>query len=164
MKLISLTEFVKNNPETSKIDTEEFDYYYNEWNILNKIRSYADFLSTPLCFSMFIPCDLNGNILQEPRNYMEDFEDQYNSVDIDSHVQAWYNDCKRYYEAKNRVKFKVSLVQKISDHLYEIWDEGKHLFTYNRSGDYFLITGSNIECLVKYNLELTKSVIKNLGL
>lgn len=66
MKLISMIQFIKNNPETSTIDMDEFDYYYKECNILDKIRFYAGFLSQPLDLSMFVPLDKNGDILEKP--------------------------------------------------------------------------------------------------
>lgn len=159
MKLISMKQFViQQKEECCKIESKITEHYFN------KIVEYAKLLNQPLELGFFTACDLYGNVLEEPKNYTEDFEDQFNSVDIDSYVYSWYCECKRYSEAKARVKFKFCIVQKISDYLYEIWNDDNMLFTYNRSGDYFLTTGSNIEYLVKYNLFLTQSTQKQLGL
>ena len=56
MKLISMTDFVL---EIDKNDKRLNRKYY-------AIISYANFLKTPLNLGMFVPCDENGNVLNDP--------------------------------------------------------------------------------------------------
>ncbi|AZA83692.1 hypothetical protein C1637_14375 [Chryseobacterium lactis] len=59
-KLIPMTTFV-------------IEYYSNEGyadlQILNLMNNYANFLKKPLSLGMFVPVDVHGNVLKEPKNY-----------------------------------------------------------------------------------------------
>jgi len=53
MKLISMIDFVLGNDPHTKV------YSKRCWN-------YANFLKQPLTLEMFVPCDHEGNVLEEP--------------------------------------------------------------------------------------------------
>ncbi len=55
MKLISMTDFVL-----------EQDTNWSYKNTIVSIRDYANFLKQTLELWMFVPCDENGNVLEEP--------------------------------------------------------------------------------------------------
>ncbi|MCJ7936262.1 MAG: hypothetical protein MUW56_22175 [Chryseobacterium sp.] len=59
-KLIPMTTFV-------------IEYYssegYADLQILRLMKNYANFLRQPLTLGMFVPIDVKGNVLKEPKNY-----------------------------------------------------------------------------------------------
>ncbi|MCT2409846.1 hypothetical protein NZD88_20020 [Chryseobacterium antibioticum] len=61
-KLIPMTDFV-------------IEYYSNEGyadlQTLSLMKNYANFLRKPLTLGMFVPVDPKGNVLKEPKNYLE---------------------------------------------------------------------------------------------
>lgn len=61
-KLIPMTDFV-------------IEYYSNEGyadlQTLSLMKNYANFLRKPLTLEMFVPVDQKGNVLKEPKNYLE---------------------------------------------------------------------------------------------
>lgn len=61
-----MTDFVLAQEESSTLDKSQIDFYDEELGKLQVIRSYAKFLKQPLTLSMFVPCDEEGNILEEP--------------------------------------------------------------------------------------------------
>ena len=94
--LKSMTDFVLQNSKEPYVEGTKY----------KDIVSYANFLKKPLKLGYFIPCDENDVPLEKPKNFSPDFEDEFNSVDRDSRCYAWYNDCKKYQEAKQRVLFE----------------------------------------------------------
>lgn len=65
MKLISMTDFVL---EQAKIGMEVQSISHQNLNRVNrfeKIVRYANFLKQPLKLEMFVPCDEEGNLLEE---------------------------------------------------------------------------------------------------
>lgn len=98
MKLVSMTDFVLEQKITNTLDTSQIDWYDKEISKLEKIRSYAKFLKTPLNLGMFVPCDSDGNVLEEPKriNY------SYNPIINQIHDEKVSN----YQKAKERVLFK----------------------------------------------------------
>lgn len=84
MKLISMVDFVLTYP---KDNSDHIDAY-----IL--ICNYANFLKQPLTLGMFVPCDLEGDVLEEPL--------MCNWIRIED-----YNKAKNeYQQAKERVLFE----------------------------------------------------------
>jgi len=110
--------------------------------------NYAEFLSKPLQLGFFVPCDLDGNVLNKPECSLG--------------KECASPPCVEYQEAKYRVIFNVHLMKGKANHLREIWNDEKYLFTYNESTKLFLTVGSTIESLVKYNLVLTESAKKQI--
>lgn len=61
-KLIEMTDYVLE--QWNRAGIEELQKYYN-------IAKYAYFLKQPLTLGDFIPCDENGNVLEEPKEYYD---------------------------------------------------------------------------------------------
>lgn len=165
MKLISNTFFGKQL-------TEKYLNGFNNLTYYQRIRSnYDNFLSQPLELWMFVPCDENGSVLEEPK------EEQLCSY---CPLESWKSNSKgdscegskcdvasenyedKYQQAKERVLFDVYLAYIHSD------DSG--LFVQHELfGDGFYITAdgeTTIEYLLEFTktLELTPNAIKQLGL
>ena len=68
MELIKCSDYVIKHhyPETNEEAERELILIDNFYN---KCINYANFLKQPLTLGMFIPCDLDGNVLEEPFNY-----------------------------------------------------------------------------------------------
>ena len=78
MKLISMTDFVFD--QFSKLEKTQ------EINILqfrNNIGNYANFLKQPLKMWMFVPCDLDDNVIEEQLIKIADvFDTRQNPIKI----------------------------------------------------------------------------------
>ena len=59
-------------------------------------KQYMQFLWAPLELGMFIPCDKDGNVLSEPKNWSKFIGKDY----------KYSLECKQYQEAKERVLFE----------------------------------------------------------
>ena len=104
---------------------------------------YSKFLKQPLELWMFVPCDEKNDPIYERHYSYFDNENEYE------------NYLKEFEKAKERCLFEGFEVRKgKATHLIEFWQEENFLFTYNVSTQSFLIVGSKIENLVKYNLKL----------
>jgi hypothetical protein len=154
MKLISMTDFVlellNQNPP------------YNEVNMLTKMSNYANFLKQPIKLSIFTPCDKNDLPLQVPENY----ELWCKYGDFSQYGKSLSTICRPYFEAKESVLFEGLGVRNIGEwKCYMIYILGirQNLFRYskNRSS---IENGEpiTIEDLIKYNLNLNKSAIKQI--
>jgi hypothetical protein len=97
MKLISMTDFVLEQEQQDIKDNfpEETDKYFNA------CLKYAQFLKTPLSLGMFVPCDEDGNFLQEPDGW-NDYLEFPESFDGN---KEWY-ELYAYEEAKEKVIFE----------------------------------------------------------
>ncbi len=159
IKLISMTDFVNKELKFRKSKHYEYDSYDND-KALSVIESYANFLKQPLTLGMFVPCDEDGNVLNDPC--------KHNTYCVDFCQGRCQED---YDEAKERVLFKnitIQLSQSWIDFyngilVYEL-DANKpiekmfsHVFRNHGKSE-------NIETLTRYDLELTESAIKSLGL
>lgn len=150
MKLISTTDFVLEQKRPKPCaDTPEADYYYQEYVALENICNYANFLKQKLELWMFVPCDEDGRILIEP-NPDKFTMDNIQSFDI-FREQLFY-----YKQAKERVLFDGFKYNKT---LHEV----KSYIPYCCLDELFF-KNKKIEYLVKYNLTLTETAIKKIGL
>lgn len=130
MKLISMTDFVlKKTEECRFIDDCEFAYL---------IRNYAKFLKQPLTLSMFIPCDEEGNVLEEP--IYNGVDEQYYGVQIE-----------KYQKAKESVIFDGCEFVKEDENSWKIKHNG-NIYTF--------LKDFTIEDLIDLNLTITDSAIK----
>lgn len=156
MKLISMTDFVFNQIN-QKQSVSEFK---------ESVKKYAELLKQTLNLGMFIPCDLEGNILEEP--------EEYNLNDSFYKMQKGFNDEVKHIEAKYRVLFNGLKIEKDMHHatkrtFYFIGTTRIALFLEFHSGEKELSFSLNhdnktIEDLIKYDLHLTENAIKQLGL
>lgn len=137
MILKSMTDFVLELRETPTFDTDQGDWYCMELDKLNKIRNYANFLKQPLTIGIFIPCDENGSVLEEPIEC--DCLTQY-----DKECCGMFFKCKEYAKAKERC-------------LFEGWDleDAKETLS--------CFSHKIVEDLVRYNPQLTQAAQKQIG-
>lgn len=101
MKLISMTDFVLREQnrliQASNARLKEFSSQY-----LDRIFNYANLLSQPLKLEMFVPCDEEGNSLQEP----EEFKEWMNSDHYFNASESVTHQCRMYKKALEKVLFK----------------------------------------------------------
>lgn len=84
MKLISMIDFV----------LEQLSIKQSSSEFKEAVKNYANFLKQPLHLGMFVPCDEDGNVLEEPRtNTIQDA-----NFDIE--------EVEQYQKAKERVLFE----------------------------------------------------------
>ena len=142
MKLISMTDFVLEEGNPSNTDCQFAD----------KVMSYANFLKQPLELWMFVPCDEEGNVLEEPN---EEFEITY-----------WDYSTKlsKYQQAKERVLFEGFCID-------ESYKKEKKQLPYLTNGKAsvflhsdFAIRHQIVEDLAGSEIQLTPTAIKQIGL
>ena len=140
----------------------------------NEIINYANFLKQPLTLGMFIPCDENGDVLEKEPN--EDELCKFCDYPSDKrHANAHSLGCEGsrcestaenylyvYQQAKERVLFEGVSIKEF----------GRVVIT-NSKGIENTIANANIkkcipnwtiETLIQWELTLTESAIKQLGL
>ena len=160
IKLQSMTDFV----------LKYLDSGYNQYDALKNnilMLRYAKFLNQPLQLGFFVPCDENGNVLEEPKRW-NDYLQFPDSFDGNKEWGELYN----YELAKERVLFKgfeveISmtpqfLILKNFANVIFIWDlEAKNFLT---NPIYDLDTFANVSKLNNDKIELTDSAIEQIGL
>jgi len=115
------------------------DFYESFLNCIN----YANFLKQPLNLSMFVPCDLEGNVLEED-GLMPSYERL------------------QYLEAKERVLFEgIEFVEAKQEGHHSFVRICKSLSTINYPSFWLRNT---VEDLIPYNLKLTTTALKQIGL
>ena len=154
MNLKTTTDFVLEQRKIYEGDFEDLaDLYYR----------YANLLKQHLEKWMFVPCDGEWNVLEEPERW-NDYLEFPESFDGN---KEWY-DFYAYQQAKERCLFEGF---EILEHSYLpddksiVLDGIINVFWHNNITGWKLSTGvKTIEDLVKYNLQLTQTAIKQLGL
>lgn len=131
-KLISMVDFVLEHPAST-------DY---EWQLKNHLN-YANFLKQPLKLEMFVPCDDDGNVLDEPNNLAPNCGCMgicNNPCDEAINIEIYEN-------AKEKVLFDGFYISKdyITNCILQIDDEW--------------IQDKTIEDLIPYNLELKQQLV-----
>jgi hypothetical protein len=135
---------------------------YKEYFILR--NNHDAFLRQPLCISQFVACKFVGGkwvVLEEPKR---DFE-EYDVTERGSSKDAFYEDYFEFQEAKQRVLFSNCeyLGTKEGNHVVMFKNENSIVKNYIRI-PIFQKSTQTIEDLTKYNLELSKTAVKTLGL
>ena len=93
--LVPMTDFViEYAPKFNPFGTDE------QILCLDYIRNYAKFLKQPLKLEMFVPCDENGTVLEEPQ--MRPERNSFDEEDMDYDAQELYD----YIKAKEKVLFE----------------------------------------------------------
>jgi len=108
-------------------------------DVYYKIHKYANFLKQPLELWMLVPCDKYGN------PYKYDDNTGHNAYD------------REYREAKERCLFANLSADKVNDY-YFIERDKKYVFALG------LDNLRIVEDLVKYNLQLTPTAQKQIGI
>ena len=99
-KLVSTTDFVLEQKEYMK-EVGNLSFFEIQTNInefYDKVIHHATQMKRPLEKGMFIVCDDEGNVLEEPK------ESNYNLGDI--HAGYFKLDVDKYQQAKERILFK----------------------------------------------------------
>ena len=176
-KLISMVNFVLQQDIT---DIKQRD----------SIVKYANFLRQPLKLEMFINCDDDGNVLKEPKktNYQVDVNTKCSGwkylYDNNDKLIGYYDDRKwkedfvKYKQSKEKVLFEDSVL--IDETMYHqtkrVLIMLKSYPTFRIFNQFYYRDGSierqlfpnnenlRIEDLIKFELELTESAIKQIGL
>lgn len=97
MKLLSMTEFV--------LEVINADRPCDRGAMLDEIGNYASFLKQPLALGMFVPCDEDGNVLEEPEHYKK----WHKWGSFSEHGESIVTECKKYFESKKRVLFHIEI-------------------------------------------------------
>lgn len=148
-----MTEFVLEQGNPSNSDSEFAD----------KVMAYANFLSQPLEIWMFIPCDEDGNVLEEPKDYADILEQGSRVYHYDNIIEA-----RKFQQAKERVLFEGFYVQtnyseKTKKTYKYVRNKFPHVFSFEQ------LKNNTIDSLLtsfkeEFQLTLTQTAIKQIGL
>ena len=110
--LIPMTDFVL---QIDDLRPRDLGQDFSSWNLskLITIENYAKFLKQPLKLEMFVPCDENGNVLEEPK--MRPERNSFDEEDMDYDAQELYD----YIKAKEKVLFELKID---NDYKFDISD------------------------------------------
>jgi hypothetical protein len=162
-KLISMTDFVLEQSSILRHSGDSFNI--KKYDYIIRSEYYAKFLKQPLELWMFVPCNKNNNVLEEPL-HIELYEGD--TYDID---------CLEYQQAKERCLFKGFEITKdkyksIEREFVYIPNTVKQVYRkliYN-TGEFntfffdYYEEFRVVEQLVKYDLTLTPTALKQIGL
>lgn len=147
-RLISLSEFIDN-----------LDYEADSEDEMNRLCVYHKFLKQIPTIGMFIPNDLKGNFLEEPRR---EYYDSMTGWNCPEDAYNYENKLSNYKEAENRVLFKGFKWingKHVSNEDFDIYFDSDGIKAYNG----FKMTDlCSIEKLIEFNLKLTESAIKQI--
>lgn len=110
--LIPMTNFVNN--------VGNMENYPSHENALSWIYNYATFLKKPLKLEMFVPCDDEGNILEEPKIEEEDIDEHTTQIfaqyqyDFDKSKENVLFEGFKIYDYKLNVFFYLGRRKKLS--------------------------------------------------
>jgi len=148
IKLQSMTDFVL---EQRMRIFDEKNYEFSDF--YKSITNYAKFLKQPLQLGFFVPCDLEGNVLEEVPYYADGIDK-----------------IEKYKKAREKVLFKGFEIHTLLN------DETKRLTSpngvfnvawYNSEKGWYLSNGVSkmlVEGLIPYEIELSETAIKQIGL
>ena len=154
MKLISMTDFVENLRDEmtlkAPLNFKQTKKYFD------KVFYYSDFLKQPLKLEMFVPCDDDGNILEEPNDYFEDGEESIYS--------------KKYNESLNKILFfDFEIIDNEEDFIEIHFSKGNIWISIQDNSGMVLTDGykvefpiKRIEDLIYYNILLTPNATKRI--
>lgn len=182
--LKSMTDFVlEQRMSTEKVNESSFYQIQSHiYSYYDKIFAYAEFLRQPLNLRMFVPAKLVDGVwvvLEEPKYDKLDRYCKKEKCDCDNDTEVENYTCrfKEYQEAKDRVIFEGFCIMEdkhystkreiiwMPDNITQVWrrltfHSGKIEVHFFDCYDEF----KTIENLVKYNLELTPTAQKQIGL
>lgn len=145
-----MTDFVLEQNDKMPTFGEELVKDSSAKNAFYKTLKYAKFLKQPLTLGMFVPCDEDGNILEEPEKYGW----LQNVGSMNSYItEQEYIDCEKFHLAKERVLFEGYYTD-----IHNIKSPSGKYLDINR------LKYKTLESVIELNLTLTQSAIKYLGL
>jgi hypothetical protein len=164
-KLISMTERVL---EVQNLPKDSVNWTYKHLELL---FLHAEFLKQPLNLSMFVPCKLVDGawiVLEEPDLTCKRPESKGFCQCGEESVKdcsEWWNE---YQEAKERVLFEGFHIEQHEEKSFSVRCENNILnvmWNHSDERNWFVARGIfTIEDLVKYNLKLTPTALKKIGL
>ena len=149
MKLISNTLFGKYCKSKEKEFSRRIDYL--DW--YEKTRNnFDEFLEQPLKVEMFVPCDEEGNVLEEPK-----IEEEY----VDEHTTQIFAQYQYDLDkAKEKVLFEgIEFRTNGGVNFLTIKEDTFAFFDFNVK-----FKNLTIEYLIQYNLQLTENAVKQIRL
>lgn len=156
MKLVSMTDYVLSQEKKGLQNTDRHLRF-------ESILRYAKFLSQPLTLGMFVPCDLDGNVIKLSEEHKKE-PNNWSPCEIE-----WYK------KAKERVLF--ANVSYSFDEIYRVFEieHGDVCIYYDVENDQFIsdsvssdVVLIEVECLSDMikksnkDIRLTESAIKQL--
>lgn len=126
-------------------------------NMFNKVINYANFLKQPLELWMFVPCDKDGNVLEEPIHIFSDYPQKEKSKMYQSNILTI-----EYQKAKNRVLFEGFKVHDLNGR-FSIETENGTVITYSFVLGRFIYV-STIESGSNAELQLTQEALNQIGI
>jgi len=150
-KLIKLSDYVIQSDLKKFMEVQSINHQNSERaNRYYNILKYAKLLQQKPTLGMFIPCDLDGNVLEEPLQGLHGNE-QYEGALMDE-----------YQQAKERVLFKGFKLEIENNELCFIENEEMQLnFVYLKDRKLLrcdFTSYRTIEDLTSYGLELNKEI------
>ena len=140
MKLISMTDFVITQWSIDLTKTQR-----------ERVSNYANFLKQPLKLERFIPCDDEGDVLEVPTNY---------EMRLLNMMTEYNDEVYTYYQAKEKVLFEgIEFRTNGGVNFLTIKEDTFAFHDFN-----IKFKNLTVEFLVQYNLQLTESAIKQIGL
>jgi len=155
MKLISMTDFV--------LSVVNADRPCDRGKMLDEIGLYAEFLKQPLKLEMFVPCDDEGNVLEEPI-YTTNHSDECYCRRCEEETKRCSDLQDQYKKAKEKVLFEFD------GGLTLLRNKENFFIIEDKNGVYYRVlknkTKANIERLFKFSVDitLTPNATKQIGL
>ena len=148
-KLISMTDFV----------IDRFNERNEDYDIL--VYNYANFLKKPLELWMFVPCDENGNVLEEPESLKGFYETDNEGMIQECILQ------QKFQQAKERCLFEGLEINLFTNGRIRFYNKEKELskmysIVFDKNG--IIENKTDIESICKYPITLTQTAIKQIGL
>lgn len=143
-KLIPMTDFVLYQSK------QYWDGHIMLNDFQNICESYAKFLKQPLKLEMFVPCDDDGNVLEEPEMYgwLQNVGSKNSGA-----TEKECIDCEAYHAAKNKVLFEgltypnnLSLRKDSEGRSYWLIKFGNERYGMKSEKEYNNIIGTVIYC------------------
>jgi hypothetical protein len=130
----------------------------NRADRFSKLVKYANFLKQPLKLEMFIPCDEDGNILEEPMNYKYWVK---KSIGIPYILDL--RQYEIYQKAKEKVLFEGFVATITNNEIFIKSDKNNLIFDIENNQFYYKKTHywqpvKLIEDLIPYNLEIKNEI------
>lgn len=160
-KLTSCTDFVLEQVQERNKEPE-----YDSFEFMEKVSRYASFLKKPLTLGMFVPCDLDGNVLEEPKG-VKCCGGIMNDCDCRGELQYDPEEVYEYQEAKDRVLFHgfEFVKKKFINSEYDYLSNGDiYIFSFWENKWQLNDLFKTVECLIKFEVVLTESAKKEIGL
>ncbi len=152
MKLVSMVDYVLERND-QKLPGGIYKHITDAFDFSSQVIKYARFLKQPLTLGMFVPCDEDGNVLEDPESTMKQ-----------GNGNVYYNaepeDFEEYEKAEQRCLFKgFEYVSK--------WYQ-THLIARNKitgNGQFQLDNFKTIEDVIGvFEIELTPTALKQIGI